>query len=70
MVNHLRFQCIVTFPYVFVFSMCRETCPQNHELINLTGQDVGLIPPLFYCLGVCLMLLLHGFVVKIGCFLE
>ena len=25
------------------------------------------MPPLFYCLGACLMLLLHGFVAKQAC---
>ena len=27
----------------------------------------GLMPPLFYCFGVCLMCLLHGFVAKQDC---
>ena len=49
------------FPFIF-FSVHRGACPRNHELTELTGQDVGLMPPLFYFLGACLMLLLHGFV--------
>ena len=28
---------------------------------------MGLIPPLFYCLGACLVLLLHGFVANQTC---
>lgn len=44
-----------------IFYVCRE-----HVLIlsEFTGQDVGLMPRLFYCLGACLMLLLHAFVSK------
>ena len=59
MVNHLRFQGNVTFLYIFGFGVCREACPRHHQLTDLLGQDVGLILPLFHCLGACLMLLLH-----------
>ena len=31
---------------------------------ELTEQDVAVMPPLFYCFGACLLLLLHGFVAK------
>ena len=37
---------------------------RGHYLTELTWQDVGLIPPLFHCLGACFMLLFHGFVSK------
>ena len=40
---------------------------RDHELTELAGQDVGLMPLLFYCFGVRLVLLLHGFVVKQAC---
>ena len=68
MVNHLRFQHDVTFSSIFVFSVHRTACSRND--FGLTGQDRGLIPPLFYCLGAGLMPLLHGFVGKQACFLE
>ena len=45
----------------------QRACPSDHQLSKLTGQDVGLMPPLLYCLGACLMLLLHGFVTKQAC---
>ena len=35
----------------------------GYELTELTGKDVGLTPPLFYCFGVS-PALLHGFVAK------
>ena len=38
--------------------------PRDYELAELTGQDMGLLPPLLYCLGARLLLLLHGFVAK------
>ena len=49
-----------------------STCMQRahlrgHYIIQFTGQDVGLIPPLFVLLGACLMLLLHSFVAKQVC---
>ena len=45
----------------FHFFMCAENMSQ---LTKLTGQDVGLMSPVFYCLGACLVLLMHGFVAK------
>ena len=32
--------------------------------MDLTRQDVSLMPPLLYCFGPYLMLLLHGFIAK------
>ena len=55
------------FPYIFVFSACRRVCPRNHQLTELAGQDMCLMPPLFYCFGACLMLLLLVFVAKQAC---
>ena len=55
------------FPYIFVCSVHRIACLRNHLLTDPTGEDVGLIPQLFYCLGACLMLLLYGFVAKQAC---
>lgn len=56
------------FP-MFLSLVCSEK--RVLGIINLpTGQDVGLIPPLFYCSGTCLVLLLHGSVAKQICFLE
>ena len=50
----------------YCFYMCRE-----HVLgisnTEFTGQDVGLIPQVFYYLGARLMLLLHGFVAQQAC---
>ena len=46
------------------------SCTRSHLLTELTGQDVGLVSPLFYCLGACHMLLLHGFVIMQTCFLQ
>ena len=47
------------------YCLCvQRACPRDHWLPELTGQDVGLMRPLFYCFGTRLMLLLHGFVVK------
>ena len=54
-------------PTNYYFLCVQRACPRNHELTELTGQDVGLMPPLFYCLGAHLMLLLHGFVAKQAC---
>lgn len=39
--------------------LCTEGMSQLSEL---PGQDVGPMPPLFYCLGASLMILLCGFV--------
>ena len=40
----------------------QRACPRDHSLAELTGQGVGLTPPLFYCLGqgwyFCMVLLL------------
>ena len=47
------------------FLCVQRAYPRDHELTELTGQDVGLMLPLFYCLGARLVLLsLLGFVVK------
>ena len=43
------------------FYVCREYILRIISLTELTGQDVGLMASLFYCLGASLMLLLHGF---------
>ena len=51
----------------YCFLCVQRVCPRDHLLIYLTGQDMGLLPPLFYCLGACLMLLSHGFVAKQAC---
>lgn len=42
--------------------MCREACIEIIDLPHWAGY--GLILPLFYCLGTCLMILLHGFATK------
>ena len=68
MVSRLRFQHDVTFSSIFVFSVHRTVCSRND--FGLIGQDLGLIPLLFYCLGAGLMPLLHSFVGKQTCFLE
>jgi len=49
------------------FLCVQRACPRDHKLTELTGQDVGLMPPLFYYLGTCLMFLSHGFVAKQAC---
>ena len=49
------------------FLCVQRAYPRDHELTELPGQDMGLMPPLFYCLGVRLVLLLHGFVVRQAC---
>ena len=69
-ISHNHHFIMSPFPYIFVSSACRRMCPRTHSLAELTGQNVGLIPPLFYCFGTCLMLLLHGFVAKQTYFLE
>ena len=48
----------------YSFFMCVESLSY---LAELTGQDVGLMPPLFYCLGTCLWHLFHSFVAKEAC---
>ena len=53
------------FPYVCIFSTKERVL--GITLPELTGQDVGLIPPLFYCLGSCLVFLLHSFNAKQAC---
>ena len=47
--------------YKVSFFTCAESMWQHTEL---PGQDVGLLPPVFSCLGACLVLLTHGFVAK------
>ena len=69
-ISHNHHFIMSPFPYIFLFSACRRMCPRTHSLAELTGQNVGLIPPLFYCFGTWLMLLLHGFVAKQTYFLE
>ena len=49
------------------FFCVQRACPRDHWLTDFTGQVVGLMPPLFYCFGACLVLLLHGFVAKKAC---
>ena len=61
------FSRISRFSYIFVFHVCREACLRNHELTEFTGQDADFSQPLSYCLGSCLMLLLHGFAAKQAC---
>ena len=51
------------FSYIFVFNDHSGVCPRNREHAELTGQAVGLVPPLFHCLGAvqcfcCMVLLL------------
>ena len=46
------------------FLCLQRAYPRDHELTELTGQDVSLTLPLLFCFGACLVLLLHGFVVK------
>ena len=49
----------------WVYKVSFFTCAESmSQLTELTGQDVGLMPPVFYCLGACLVLLTHGFVAK------
>ena len=50
-----------------LFLCVQRACLRRHKLTELTEQDVGLMPPLFYCLGACLMLRLHGFLAKQTC---
>ena len=45
----------------------QRACSRHHSLIELTGQGVGLMPSLSYCLGACPVLLLPGFVAKQAC---
>jgi len=40
---------------------------REHGLSELPGQDVGLRPPLFYCLGASLMILLCVFAAEQAC---
>ena len=47
-----------------MFSKCSESTSQ---LTEFSGQDMGLMPPLSYYLGACLVLLLNGFVGKKAC---
>ena len=54
----------------YCFLCVQRACSRDHELTELPGQDVGLMPLLFYCLGVCLLPLLRGCVAKQTCFLE
>ena len=53
-------------PQITVFYVCREHIPRISGT-ELTGQDVGLRPPLFYCFEACPVLQLHGFVAKQAC---
>ena len=58
-----EFSCpymVMSGPQTTVFHVCREhVLGTGSSLTELTGQDVGFIPPLFYCFGVYLMLLLE-----------
>ena len=51
----------------FFFYVCREHVFEVNYLPELTRQGVGLMSPLFYCLGARLILLLRGFVAKQAC---
>lgn len=51
------------------FSCLQRACPRDHQLTELTGQNVGFMP-LFYCFGACPVLRLHGFVLKQTCSSE
>ena len=56
--------CVVKLgPQMIVFYVLRII---NSEF---TGQEVGLMPPLFYCLRARLVPLLQGFVAKQACFI-
>ena len=65
--KYLRSQYNEHLSVSYCFLCVQRACPRDHELTELTGQDVGLIPALFYCLGACLMFLLPGFVAKQAC---
>ena len=58
-----RFHHQLSGPQGIVFHTCRE--PVLPQLAH--GQDARLLPPLFYCLGACPVLLGNGFVAKPGC---
>ena len=49
---------------------CREHVPGITNLLSSLGRLRASCHPCFIVLGVCLMLLLHGSVVKQACFLE
>ena len=53
------------FSYIFVFNDHSGVCPRNREHAELTGQAVGLFPPLFYCFeDMSMGLLLHDFLLS------
>ena len=54
----------------YCFLCVQRACSRDRELTELPGQDVVLRPPLFCCLGPCLLPLLHDCVAKQTCFLE
>ena len=51
-----EFSCpymVMLGPQTTVFHVCREhVLGMGSSLTELTGQDVGFIPPLFYCFGI------------------
>ena len=49
--NYFRYLYNEHLSINYCFLCVQRACPRGHELTELTGQDVGLIPPLFYCLG-------------------
>ena len=49
------------------FSCVQRAYPKDQWFTELTGQDVGLKPPLFYCFEACPVLQVHGFVAKRAC---
>lgn len=55
-------------PFPKLVFTCAESTSWGHCFLNFgTGQDVGLLPPSFYCFEACLTLLFHGFVFKLAC---
>ena len=47
-----------------IYFRAQRVCLGVINSLSSLGRDVGPIPPLFYALGTCLMLLLHGLVAK------
>ena len=54
-------------PQITVFYVCGEHVLGIINFTELTGQEGGLTPPLFYCLGAYRVLLWHAFVAKQAC---
>ena len=51
----------------WLFFMCAESMSSGSLNCWAHWAGCGLMPPLFHCLGACLVLLLHGFVAKRAC---